>query len=380
MHEAGAPRFVEVGPGKVLARLGKRILKGVPVRDPRRRTHPCLAPRSRRSCTRSPATRRATAAARRRRAPPRSSASATTCRPRSCPNGRDRRAHRRRRRTGSSSARASTPAAAPRRTSARATSPCSPPAARCRTRASTPLDLDFVLVATMSAGRDHAELRAAASPTRSAPTRAARVRHRRRLHRLPRRARAGRRADRGRPRGARAADRRRDAHPHHRLRRQEDRRCCSATARARSCSARPAAGAGIGPIDLLRRRRPRRHDRAPRTRTRMIRMDGISTFKIAVKRLSRVDRLRRRRAPASSSTTSTCSSTTRPTRASSRRSASGSTSSPAKVADYIAQLGNTSRGLDPADAVALRARTAACARATRCCSPRSARASPGAPA
>jgi [acyl-carrier-protein] S-malonyltransferase len=29
MHEAGAPSFVEVGPGKVLARMGKRILKGV---------------------------------------------------------------------------------------------------------------------------------------------------------------------------------------------------------------------------------------------------------------------------------------------------------------------------------------------------------------
>jgi [acyl-carrier-protein] S-malonyltransferase len=29
MHEAGAPSFFEVGPGKVLARMGKRILKGV---------------------------------------------------------------------------------------------------------------------------------------------------------------------------------------------------------------------------------------------------------------------------------------------------------------------------------------------------------------
>jgi [acyl-carrier-protein] S-malonyltransferase len=29
LHEAGAPSFVEVGPGKVLARMGKRILKGV---------------------------------------------------------------------------------------------------------------------------------------------------------------------------------------------------------------------------------------------------------------------------------------------------------------------------------------------------------------
>jgi [acyl-carrier-protein] S-malonyltransferase len=29
LHEAGAPSFAEVGPGKVLARMGKRILKGV---------------------------------------------------------------------------------------------------------------------------------------------------------------------------------------------------------------------------------------------------------------------------------------------------------------------------------------------------------------
>jgi [acyl-carrier-protein] S-malonyltransferase len=34
MHEAGAPSFVEVGPGKVLARMGKRILKGVAFETP----------------------------------------------------------------------------------------------------------------------------------------------------------------------------------------------------------------------------------------------------------------------------------------------------------------------------------------------------------
>src|SRR3954452_13040386 len=34
MREAGAPSFVEVGPGKVLARMGKRILKGVPFETP----------------------------------------------------------------------------------------------------------------------------------------------------------------------------------------------------------------------------------------------------------------------------------------------------------------------------------------------------------
>jgi [acyl-carrier-protein] S-malonyltransferase len=34
LHEAGARRFVEVGPGKVLARLGKRIVPDVPVETP----------------------------------------------------------------------------------------------------------------------------------------------------------------------------------------------------------------------------------------------------------------------------------------------------------------------------------------------------------
>ena len=34
LHEAGAQRFVEVGPGKVLARLGKRILPDFPVETP----------------------------------------------------------------------------------------------------------------------------------------------------------------------------------------------------------------------------------------------------------------------------------------------------------------------------------------------------------
>jgi [acyl-carrier-protein] S-malonyltransferase len=34
MHDAGAPSFVEVGPGKVLARMGKRIRKGVPFHAP----------------------------------------------------------------------------------------------------------------------------------------------------------------------------------------------------------------------------------------------------------------------------------------------------------------------------------------------------------
>ena len=139
-------------------------------------------------------------------------------------------------------------------------------------------------------------------------------------------------------------------------------------------------GGGIGPIDLRRRRRPRATRSSPRTRTACIRMDGISTFKIAVKRLSRVDGLRRRAPPASSSTTSTCSSTTRPTARILRAVGERLDLDPAKVADYIAQLGNTTAASIPLTLVAARARTAACARATRCSSPRSARASPGAPA
>ena len=51
---------------------------------------------------------------------------------------------------------------------------------------------------------------------------------------------------------------------------------------------------------------------------------------------------------------------------------------PAKVADYVAHMANTSRGLDPAHAARCCARTAACGRATRCSSPPSAPASPGA--
>ena len=85
------------------------------------------------------------------------------------------------------------------------------------------------------------------------------------------------------------------------------------------------SGTGIGPIDLTAD--GGLGDTIVATpEDPFIRMDGISTFKIAIKRLSRVDDLRRLRRRASSSTTSTCSSTTRPTRGSSRRSASGSSS------------------------------------------------------
>jgi malonyl CoA-acyl carrier protein transacylase len=39
MHDAGAKRFVEVGPGKVLARLAKRIVPGTKVETPGESVH-----------------------------------------------------------------------------------------------------------------------------------------------------------------------------------------------------------------------------------------------------------------------------------------------------------------------------------------------------
>ena len=39
MHEAGAQRFVEVGPGKVLARMGKRIVKDCTFETPEVAAH-----------------------------------------------------------------------------------------------------------------------------------------------------------------------------------------------------------------------------------------------------------------------------------------------------------------------------------------------------
>jgi malonyl CoA-acyl carrier protein transacylase len=39
LHEAGAERFVEVGPGKVLARLAKRIVPGTKVETPGEALH-----------------------------------------------------------------------------------------------------------------------------------------------------------------------------------------------------------------------------------------------------------------------------------------------------------------------------------------------------
>ncbi len=39
LHEAGTGRFIEVGPGKVLARLAKRIVPGTKVETPAESVH-----------------------------------------------------------------------------------------------------------------------------------------------------------------------------------------------------------------------------------------------------------------------------------------------------------------------------------------------------
>ena len=104
----------------------------------------------------------------------------------------------------------------------------------------------------------------------------------------------------------------------------EDRR---AVRRRRRAVLVGAEGEGdIGPIvlaadgSLADRITATHHDRASR-------MDGHSTYQVAVKRLSEVTVAAVARRPRGS-TTSTCSSTTRPTAGSSAPSASGSTSSP----------------------------------------------------
>ena len=79
----------------------------------------------------------------------------------------------------------------------------------------------------------------------------------------------------------------------------------------------------------------------------IIRMQGHDTFKAAVQPHVRVDRSRPSSARASASTRSTCSSTTRPTRASSPPSASGSASTTERVIDCIDRYGNTSSATLP---------------------------------
>jgi hypothetical protein len=105
-------------------------------------------------------------------------------------------------------------------------------------------------------------------------------------------------------------------------------------------------GGGIGRVDLLGRRRPRRHDR----RHARERQDPHGRHLDVQDRRQeplRIDRLHDRRGRASRSRTSTCSSTTRPTPASSGRSGERLDLDPAKVADYIGQLGNTSAASVP---------------------------------
>ena len=164
MHEAGARRFVEVGPGKVLARLGKRILQGRHVRDPRRRTRPCLAPRSRPSCTRSPATAARNARhARRRRARPRILGLGHYLPPEVVPNGPIAE------RIGVDDAWIVKRTGIHARRRARRTSALSDLAAFAGRRAlqrrrRRPADLDLVLVATMTADEITPERRAAGRP------------------------------------------------------------------------------------------------------------------------------------------------------------------------------------------------------------------------
>ena len=83
---------------------------------------------------------------------------------------------------------------------------------------------------------------------------------------------------------------------------------------------------------------------------------------------------------ASSSTTSTCSSTTRPTPASSSAVGERLDLEPAKVADYISQLGNTSAASVPLTPVAGARGRPAAPGPQGAAGARSARASPGAPA
>jgi 3-oxoacyl-[acyl-carrier-protein] synthase-3 len=111
------------------------------------------------------------------------------------------------------------------------------------------------------------------------------------------------------------------------------------------------SGSGIGPIDLSAD--GGLADTIVATpEDPFIRMDGISTFKIAIKRLSESTMSPSRR-PASSSTTSTCSSTTRPTRASQggRRAARARPRQGRRLHRAARQH---ERRLDPADALLAR--------------------------
>ena len=188
----------------------------------------------------------------------------------------------------------------------------------------TPEQVDLVLVATLAAD----EITPNAAPLVAHELGAARRRRDgrgRRLHRLPVGALAGRSAGRGRPRGERAGDRRRRAQPLHRHERSRH----------------------GGPVRRRRRRQPghrrqrrRRADRPHRAaRGRPRRAGDLRHAHRAGHPHAGPRHLQGRRAPALpvdargrgarriwSSTTSGCSSSTRPTRASSPPSARSSAS------------------------------------------------------
>ena len=184
-------------------------------------------------------------------------------------------------------------------------------------------------------------------------------------------------ADRGRPRGARPADRRREAHPHHRLQGQEDR---DAVRRRRGRGrARPdRVRRGHRPDRPACRRRHRGHDHGhPRGPVHPHGRDlDVQDRRQAPER---VDRLRARggghralrhrpvRLPPGQ----------QPDPQGGRRAARARHGEGRRLHRAARQH---ERGVDPADALARRARTAACAPGTRCSWPRSARASRGAPA
>ena len=114
-----------------------------------------------------------------------------------------------------------------------------------------PRDVDLVLVATMTPDEITPNAAPVVANALGAEQRR-RDRHRRRLHRLARRAAPGRRPGRDRPRRPRAGDRRRAAHAHHRLRRSQDR---DAVRRRRRRGARRPRGRGRHRPDRAGRRR-----------------------------------------------------------------------------------------------------------------------------
>ena len=233
--------------------------------------------------------------------------------------------------------------------------------------------------------RDRPRARRDLQPTRSRPRRAAgrararrgqrrRLRRRHRLHRLARRARAATAwIEAGRARhvlviGAEIMSRHVDpARPQHRAavrrRRRRDRRLADAHGRDRAGRAR-------------QRRRRRAARSAPRARRACSRWTATrpSCRPCTGSRCSTEQVLE---PPGSRSTTSTCSSTTRPTRASSRRSPTGSDSTPERVFDCIAELGNTCAASVPLALERGRARGRS-RRGRGWCSGRPAPASPGA--